>query len=72
MAIRLEKSGELMLIYGTDDEPNDQNEWSNRRRKLSAFVVVVAALTAMVFFAPHVPGYEIISNAFKSVVAAIW
>lgn len=72
MAIRLEKSGELMLIYGTNDEPNDQMEWDTRRRKLGVFMVAVAVGTAAVLVAPYMPGYEIISNAFKSVVAAIW
>ncbi|MGA8183083.1 MAG: hypothetical protein WB819_05505 [Terriglobia bacterium] len=72
MSIRLEKSGELMLIRGIQDDLDDQKEWNTRRRKLSVFVVAIAAVSAMVFFGPHVPGYEIISNAFKSVVAAIW
>ena len=72
MAIRLEKSGELMMIYGTNDEPQNQNDWDTRRRKLGVFLVVVAAVAVLVFVAPHVPGHEVISNVFKSVVAAIW
>jgi hypothetical protein len=72
MAMRMEKSGELMLIRGIQDELDDQEEWNTRRRKLGVFVVAIAAVTAMVYFGPHVPGSEIISNAFKSVVAAIW
>lgn len=72
MSIRLEKSGELMLIRGIQDELDDQEEWNTRRRKLGVLVVAIAAVTAIAFLGPHVPGYEIISNAFKSVVAAIW
>ncbi len=72
MAIRLEKSGELMLIRGIPDEMDDQAEWNTRRRKLGAFMVAVAVGTAAVFIAPHVPGFEMISDAFKSVMAVIW
>ena len=72
MAIRMEKSGELMLIYGADDDSNDQNEWDPRRQKLGVLVVSVAVVTAAVFVGPHVPGFEIIRNAFKAVLAAIW
>jgi hypothetical protein len=72
MAIRLEKSGELMMIYGTQDEPDDQKEWNARRRKLAALVLAVAAVTATFYLGPHVPGHEVVSNAFKSVLTAIW
>lgn len=72
MAIRMEKSGELMMIYGTRDEPDDQQEWSTRRRKLWVILTAVAVVTAAMFLGPHVPGHEIFSNAVKSMVTAIW
>lgn len=72
MAIRLEKSGELMMIYGTQDEPEDQRDWNTRRRKLGVLVVAVAVVAAVMVVGPHVPGYEMASHAFKAVVAAIW
>jgi hypothetical protein len=72
MAMRMERSGELIMVYGNDDEPDAQEEWSTRRRKLGALVLAIVAVTAAVFIAPHVPGYEILSNACKAVVAAIW
>lgn len=72
MAIRLEKSGELMMIRGIQDELDDQNEWKTRRRKLAAFLLAVAVVTATVYLGPHVPGHEVVSNAFKAVLTAIW
>lgn len=72
MAIRMEKSGELMMIYGTKDEPDDQQEWNTRRRKLGVLLTAVAAVVVAVYIGPHVPGHEIVSNALKSVVTAIW
>jgi len=72
MSIRLEKSGELMLIYGTKDEPDDQENWDTRRSKLGVIAVAVAVVTAALFLGPYVPGHELVSNALKSIVAAIW
>ena len=72
MAIRLERSGELMMIYGTKDEPPEQNDWYTRLHKLGVFVVAVAVVTAAVLVGPYVPGYAIVSHAVESVVAAIW
>jgi len=72
MAMQMEKSGEWMMLRGIQDELDDQKEWKTRRRKLAAFLLAIAAVTAAVFVGPHVPGFEIISNALKTVVAAIW
>jgi hypothetical protein len=72
MAMRMEKSGELIMVYGNSDESDAQMEWNTRRHKLGVFVFAVVAVTAAVFIAPHVPGFDILSNACKSVVAAIW
>jgi hypothetical protein len=72
MAIRLEKSGELMMIYGTQDDQDDQREWNTRRSKLGVLAVAVALVAAVVFLGPHVPGYALISHAIRTVVAAIW
>lgn len=72
MAIRLEKSGELMMIRGIREELDDQKEWNTRRSKLGVLVFAILLVTAVVFIGPHVPGFEIASKAFKSFVAAIW
>jgi hypothetical protein len=72
MAIRLEKSGELMMIYGTRDDQDDQREWNTRRSKLGVFAVAVGVVAAVVFLGPHIPGYALISHAIKAVVKAIW
>lgn len=73
MAIRLEKSGELMMIYGKkDDEPDITENWRMRRRKLGTFCAAVAIVTVAIVFGPHMPGWIILSGTFKSIVAAIW
>ena len=72
MAMRLDKSGELMMIRGIREELDDQQEWNTRRSKLGVLVIAILVVTAVVFIGPHVPGHEIISNAFKSFVAALW
>jgi hypothetical protein len=72
MAMRLDKSGELMMVRGIREELDDQQEWNTRRSKLGVLVIAILAVTAAVFIGPHVPGHEIISKAFQSFVAAIW
>lgn len=72
MAIRLEKSGELMMIYGTRDDQDDQRDWNARRSKLGVLAVAVGVVAALFFLGPIVPGYALISHAIKAVVAAIW
>jgi hypothetical protein len=72
MAIRVEKSGELMMIYGIKDEPDAQEEWNTRRGKLGALLAAVATVTAAVYLVPHMPGFAVLSGTFKSILAAIW
>jgi hypothetical protein len=73
MAIRLVKSGELMMIYGTkDEEPDAGQEWYTRRRKLTVFLLSVAIVTAAMVAFPHMPGAAMVGSAVKSFVAAIW
>ncbi len=75
MAIRLEKSGELMMIYGTRDEQEDQydqQEWHSRRSKLGVLAVAIGVVVALFLLGPHLPGHVLISHAIKSVISAIW
>lgn len=73
MAIRAEKSGDLMLIYGkSNGEADVQAEWSTKRRKLGAIYTAVAIVAAAFILGPHMPGWAFVSGAVKSVVAAIW
>jgi hypothetical protein len=71
MAMRLEKSAELTMLHSIQDELDAQAEWNTRRSKLGVFLLAVAAVTAAVFAFPHMPGAAMLSNAFKSVLAAI-
>lgn len=73
MAIRAEKSGQQMVIYRKlDDEPDVQEEWNTKRRKLGALYTAVAIVAAAFILGPHMPGWAIVSGTFKSIVAAIW
>ncbi|HEX5411706.1 MAG TPA: hypothetical protein VFZ27_07565 [Terriglobia bacterium] len=73
MAIRVEKSGELLMIYGKkDDEPDVQKEWSARRRKLGTFCAAVAIVATVFVLGPHMPGWALLSGTFKTIVTAIW
>jgi hypothetical protein len=73
MAIRAEKSGDLMSIYGKlNGESDVQTEWSTKRRKLGALYTAAAIVAAAIILGPHMPGWAFVSGAVKSVVAAIW
>lgn len=73
MATRAEKSGGLMMAYDQlDDEPNVQEEWNTKRRKLGALYAAVAIVAAAFILVPYMPGWGIVSGALKSFVAAIW
>lgn len=72
MAIRLEKSGELMMIYGTTDEPDPQEEWSQKRRKLGVLLFAVAVVALAMYLVPQMPGHVMINHVIKAVLAVIW
>lgn len=72
MAMRLEKSTGLAMMTSIRDELDDQKEWNTRRSKLSVLLIAIVAVTAAAFLGPHMPGWQIVSNALKSVLAAIW
>ena len=72
MAMQLGKPAELAMMNGIREELDDQKEWNTRRSKLSVFLIAILAVTAVIFVGPHMPGWDIISNAAKSVLAAIW
>ena len=72
MAMRLEKSAGLAMMNSIRDELDDQKEWNTRRSKLSVLLFAILAVTAAVLLAPHMPGWQMVSNALKSVLAAIW
>ena len=72
MAIRLERSGELILIRGTKDEPKPENEWYERRRRLGVLVVALAVVTTAMYVVPNMPGREIFSQALHAILSAIW
>jgi hypothetical protein len=72
MGTRLEDSQQLLMIRRMMDEPEPQEAWDMRRRKLSVLVVAVAGALALVYGVPNMPGWALIEHAFKAFLAAIW
>jgi len=72
MAIRLERSGELMLIRGTADEPDEPRN-SNKWVQLGLWLVLVALTTGVLFVGPHpLLEWAAVSHAFEYLMAASW
>ena len=72
MAIRLEKSGELMLIRGMADEPEKPRQWV-KGIHLGLWLVVIALTSAVLFMGPHaLLDWATVNHALRSVLTAIW
>jgi hypothetical protein len=72
MAIRLEKSGELMFIRGIADEPGKSNKW-NKHIQLGLWLVLIMLVGGVLFMGPHaLLGWATVTHAFRSVLTAIW
>lgn len=72
MGTRLEESQQLLMIRRTLEEPEPQDAWDMRRRKLSVLVVAIAGAMFLVYGVPHMPGWALVHHAFKAFLAAIW
>ena len=72
MGTRLEDSQQLLMIRRMLDEPEPQEAWDMRRRKLSVLVVAVAGALVLVYGVPQMPGWALVDHAFKAFLAAIW
>ena len=70
MALRLERSGELMMIRGSADEPEEPrnpNKWVQR----GLWLVLIALTTGVLFVGPHpLLEWATVSNAFKYLMTA--
>jgi hypothetical protein len=72
MAIRLEKSGELMFIRGTADDPEKSNKW-NKQIQLGLWLVLIMLAGGVLFMGPHaLLEWATVTHAFRSVLTAIW
>ena len=72
MAIRLERSGGLMLIRGTADEPVKPQKW-NKQIQLGLWLVLIMLTGGVLFVGPHpLLTWVSVGHVFKAVLAAIW
>ncbi len=72
MAIRLERSGELIFIRGTPDEPEKPKKWAHYIQ-LGLWLVLIVLAGGVLFMGPHaLLGWGTVSHAFRSVLTAIW
>jgi hypothetical protein len=72
MAIRLERSGELMFIRGVPDEPEKPRK-RNKSIQLVLWLVLIVLASGVLFMGPHAPlDWATVNHAFRSVVTATW
>ncbi len=72
MAIRLERSGELILIRGAADEPEKPRKW-RKYLQLGLWLVLIALASGVLFMGPNaLLQWSTVSQAFRSVLTAIW
>jgi hypothetical protein len=72
MAIRLERSGGLILIRGTRDEPEEPRKWI-KYLQLGLWLALIMLASGVLFMGPHaLLDWATVSHAFRSVLTAIW
>ena len=72
MAIRLEKSGELILIHGTPDPPAKKKWWDKKPRGLGMWLVLTLLVAAVLFAGTVVSGWPAVAHTVKGLLAAVW
>jgi len=72
MAIRLERSGELIFIRGTADEPEKPRKWTKYVQP-GLWLALIMLASGGLFMGPHaLLEWATVSHAFRSVLTAIW
>lgn len=72
MAIRLERSGELMFIRGTADKPEKPRTWKKYIQP-GLWLVLALLVSAVLFMGPQsLLPWTTVTHAFRSVLTAIW
>jgi hypothetical protein len=70
MAIRLERSGGLILIHGAPDPPEKKMWWTRKPRRLGLWLVLTVFIAGVVFAAPVVSGWPVVAHTVKGLLAA--
>lgn len=71
MAIRLEKSGGLILIRTASHDAAKQKQGTKNRRRPGAWVGLTV-LAGAVLIGMHSPAWQAVSHTLKTLLAAIW
>lgn len=65
MAIRLEKSGGLILIHGAPDPPSKKRWWDKKPHGLGLWIVLALFIAGAVFAASVQSGWPTVAEAVK-------
>jgi hypothetical protein len=68
MAIRLERSGGLILIRGGADPPEKQGG----HHHLGLWLALAVCVAGMLYASPLASGWPMVAHAVKGFVAAVW
>jgi len=71
MAIRLERSGGLILIHGAPDPPSKKKWWDKNPGGLGVWVVFTLCIAAVLVAASAAPEWPEILEAAKRLVASV-
>jgi hypothetical protein len=69
MAVRLERSGGLILIHGRPDdpEPPQNNKWAG----VGLWLALIILVCGMLFIGPHALSLADVGHTFKSFLSAV-
>jgi len=70
MAIRLERSGGLILIHGAPDPPSKKKWWDKKPRGLGVWIVFTLCIAGVLFAASVAPEWPAIAEAVKGLLAS--
>lgn len=71
MAIRLEKSGGLILIHGSPDPPVKKKWWSKKPGSFGPWIVLALLIAGVLFSGSVASGWPALAEAVKSLLASV-
>jgi len=71
MAIRLEKSGGLILVRGNQEDRKAPGWWSRNHRELGLWVALAALLMAALFVPAEALRWEAVDHALTALLHAL-
>ena len=71
MAIRLERSGGLILIHGAPDPPVKKKPRDNKLRSLSLWLVLTLLIAGVLYAYPVASGWPWVAHTVKDLLSAV-